>query len=291
MTITADKPLRNRDRGRGVVHPTSFLRVVRSETLKFLTIPSPLVLMLCTIVVMVGIAVLMAFLTGSMSQMAADDPELAGVPTMTAAMTVFAGVGFAQLIVGSLGVIIGSSEFTTGMARTTFTAVPRRLSVLGAKIVVLAVAVAVVTAVGALISAASVWPIAESYELGFEMWDAESLQGLWTTTAYLAAVALIGLALGILLRNAAGGIVILAALLFVLPTVLTMVPSDLLNTMATYLPDAAYAAVSGTGLDPAEAEAMGMQPPLEPWQGWLTLGGWTLLPILAAGALLRHRDI
>ena len=36
------------------------------------------------------------------------------------------GVSFAQLILGSLGVLLMSSEFTTGMARSTFAAVPKR---------------------------------------------------------------------------------------------------------------------------------------------------------------------
>lgn len=292
MTATAETPLRNRDRGRGVAHPTSFLRILRAETLKFFTIPSPVILLLCSVLLMAGIAALSAWGLGSFSAMAADDPEMAaGAPDLSATSTLFGGVSFAQLIVGSLGVIIGSSEFTTGMARTTFTAVPRRLTVLGAKAVVLSVAAAVVALVGAVLSALVVWPIAENYSMVFEPFGASAQQQLWTSVAYLAAVALIGLALGVLLRNAAGGIVILAALLFVLPIVFAMIGIDVLSTVATYLPDAAYTVISGTSVDPAQAEMMNMAEPLGLWQAWTALSAWAVLPLVAAGAVLHRRDI
>ncbi|GHD11473.1 ABC transporter permease [Zhihengliuella salsuginis] len=292
MTATAETPLRNRDRGRGVVHPSSFVRVLRAETIKFFTIPSPVVLMICSVVLMIGIGALAALASGSMAAMMAENPDMGGeMPAMSAVSALFGGVGFVQLIVGSLGVIVGSSEFSTGLARTTFTAVPRRLNVLGAKIVVLAVAAAVVTLVGTALSAVAIWPIAENYSMSFDVWDPQTLQGLWTTMAYLVCVTLIGLALGMLLRNAAGGIVILAALLFVLPLALNMIGHDITTTLAMYLPDAAYTAISGVGPSAAEAEAMGLPAPLEVWQGWLALGAWAALPTIAAGAVLHRRDI
>lgn len=292
MTATAETPLRDRQRGRGVVHPSNFLRVLRAETIKFTTIPSPIVLMICAVVLMAGIAAIATFGTGSFAAMVEENPEMgAGAPQMTATSSLFTGVAFVQLIVGSLGVIVGSSEFTTGLARTTFTAVPRRLSVFGAKILVLAIAAAAVTLVGTAVSALASWPIAENYSMSLDLFAPEAQRMLWTTVAYLVVVAMMGLSLGLLLRNAAGGIVILAALLFVVSTVLNLVPNDFLNTAALYLPDGGYAAISGTGVDAETAQAMGMAAPLEPWEGWLTLGGWTVVPLLAAGAVLRRRDI
>jgi len=41
----------------------------------------------------------------------------------------FSGLGLAQLAFGALGVLVISSEYATGLIRTTFTAVPRRRAV------------------------------------------------------------------------------------------------------------------------------------------------------------------
>ena len=45
----------------------------------------------------------------------------------------FAGLGIAQLAFGALGVLAISSEYTTGLIRTTFASVPRRRAVIAAK--------------------------------------------------------------------------------------------------------------------------------------------------------------
>ena len=107
----------------------SFLRVLNSEFIKFRTLLSTLILLGSTVVVMVGFGALSAWGTGQFSEAAAQDPEAAAriaaqggdlavsVPT--------SGIVFAQLILGSLGVLLMSSEFTTGMARSTFAAVPK----------------------------------------------------------------------------------------------------------------------------------------------------------------------
>ena len=45
-----------------------------------------------------------------------------------------AGVQLAQLAIGVLGVLIITAEYSTGMIRASFTAVPKRLPVLWAKV-------------------------------------------------------------------------------------------------------------------------------------------------------------
>ena len=48
--------------------------------------------------------------------------------------TTLIGVGVAQLAIGVLGVLVITGEYSTGMIRATFTAVPKRLPVLWAKV-------------------------------------------------------------------------------------------------------------------------------------------------------------
>jgi hypothetical protein len=51
----------------------------------------------------------------------------------------FTGLGLAQLAFGVIGVLAISSEYATGLIRTTFGAVPRRRAVLAAKAAVVGV--------------------------------------------------------------------------------------------------------------------------------------------------------
>ena len=95
----------------------SFPRVLNSEFIKFRTLLSTLILLGCTVLVVVGFGALSAWGTGQFAEAAATDPEAAaafasqggdlavGVPT--------SGIAFAQLILGSLGVLLMSSEFST----------------------------------------------------------------------------------------------------------------------------------------------------------------------------------
>ncbi|MBG6084674.1 ABC transporter permease [Zhihengliuella flava] len=288
MIATAEAPRRDRAAARGVAHPTSLLRVIRSEVIKLFTVPAPLVLLLCVILLSVGLAALTAWASGAFM---ADMVDQAGAPEISATTHIYSGVAFAQLITGALGVVVGSTEFSTGMSRTTFTAVPRRLSVFFAKVVVLGVVSALTALIAFAASAAVVAPIAGHYSMELDLLGAAAQQDLWASVAYLVATALIGLALGMLLRNAAGGIVILAALLFVLPIAFMMIGNDFFSTLAAYLPDAAYSAISSSALSAEDAAAMGVAEPLPVWQAWLTLGAWVVAPLVAAGAVLRWRDL
>ena len=54
------------------------------------------------------------------------------------------GYYLGQLLIGALGVLFVTGEYSTGMIRSTFAAVPKRLPVLWAKLVVFVAVTAVV---------------------------------------------------------------------------------------------------------------------------------------------------
>lgn len=263
---------------------TSFARTLRSEAIKFTTVPSTLVLVLATVVVMMGFAALAAWGIGSVAEMGATDPEMTGGEDVTGMANTIAssGIMFAQLIVGSLAVIVMSSEFTTGMARATFAAGPRRYPVVLAKALLVAVVAFVVTAVSIALSALLIGPILNHYGLSQDMSSDVFQQNLWIGSAYVAAIALIGFSLGGLLRNSAGGIVTLVGLIFVLPIVLSILSTDFITKIRRFLPSEAYNnLVFGQAMEGA----------LEQWQAWLTLGLWAGIPLLAAVLVIQRRDV
>lgn len=271
--------------GRSLPGPT-FLRVLNSEVIKFRSLLSTLILLASTAVVMVGFGALSAWGTGQFADAATRDPQAAArmasqggdlavsVPT--------SGIAFAQLILGSLGVLLMSSEFTTGMARSTFAAVPRRLPAFAAKLVVVMVTSFVVTAVSTWVAGLVAVPIMDNYALTLDLGSSQSVKLLLVNSIYVAAVAAIGTALGTLIRNSAGGIMSLVGIFFVAPIAFQLIPGDFFTEARKYLP--------GNTVEPLTA-AQHVPDTLEAWQAALVLGAWVVIPVLLAALLLKRRDV
>lgn len=263
-----------------------FLRVLNSEFIKFRTLLSTLVLLGSTVLVMVGFAALTAWGIGQFSEVGMQDPEAAAAfaaqgGDLTAGVST-SGIAFAQLILGSLGVLLMSSEFTTGMARSTFAAVPRRIPAFGAKLLVVSVAAFVLTAASVYLAGLVSLPILAAHDLTLDLAGSQPVKLQLVTSLYVAAVAAIGVSLGALLRNSAGGIMALVALLFVAPVAFQLVPGDFFVEARKYLP--------GNTIEPLTA-VQHVPDTLEAWQAALVLGAWVLVPVLLAGVLLKQRDI
>ncbi|MEV7119348.1 ABC transporter permease [Kitasatospora griseola] len=121
------------------------------------------------------------------------------------------------LMTAALGAIAILSEQTTGLLRTSFAAVPARRELLAAKV---AVVTAVATGFGVLVASVSFWldeaMLAGTYG-GVSIADPGALR-LLVASALLAPVgALVGLALGAVIRHSVTTMVALFALLFMVP--------------------------------------------------------------------------
>ena len=136
------------------------------------------------------------------------------------------GVFLAQLVVAVLGVLVISGEYGTGMSRSTFTAVPKRLPVLAAKAAVLFVVtflVGLVSTVGAYFVSTAVY---SAHGVSASLTDPDLYMPLLGASLYLALVAVFSLGVGMMVRSSAGGIGIVLAFLLVVPTILQLVPAD-----------------------------------------------------------------
>jgi ABC-2 type transport system permease protein len=264
----------------------SFFRVLNSEFIKFRTLLSTLILLASTAVVMVGFGALSAWGTGQFADAAGSDPQAAEALAAQGgdlAVTVpTSGIAFAQLILGSLGVLLMSSEFTTGMARSTFAAVPKRIPAFVAKLAVVMVSAFVLTAASTYIAGLVAVPILDNYGLKLDLGSSQSVKLLLVNSAYVAAVAAIGMALGTLVRNSAGGIMSLVGLFFVAPIAFQLIPGDFFVEARKYLP--------GNTLTPLTAVEH-VPDTLEVWQAGLVLGAWVVVPLALAMILLKTRDV
>ncbi|MGJ3190874.1 ABC transporter permease [Paenarthrobacter nitroguajacolicus] len=264
----------------------AFHRVLNSEFIKFRTLMSTLILLASTALVMVGFAALSAWGTGQFAEQVANDPEAAAAMAAQggdlAVSIPTSGISFAQLILGSLGVLLMSSEFTTGMARSTFAAVPKRLSPFLAKLIVVMVSAFLLTAVSIYIAGLVSLPIVDNYDLKLDLGSSQSVKLLLVNSLYVAAVAAIGMALGTIVRNSAGGIMSLVGLLFVAPIAFQLIPGDFFKEANKYLPTSTISPLTAVEHVPETLEA---------WQAALVLGAWVVVPVALAMVLLKKRDV
>jgi hypothetical protein len=148
----------------------------------------------------------------------------------------FLGLVAGQLLLGVLGVLTITTEFSSGMIRATFAAAPRRPLVLAAKAAVL----------GAVTLAAGEIAAFAAFYAGQAMLNAPAphatlgqpgvLRAVAMAGAYPALIALISLGIGAIIRHTAGAICALAGVVFVLP-VLFSLGSSPQNTAQKFLPD------------------------------------------------------
>jgi hypothetical protein len=204
-----------------VTMPTRARNVLASEWIKLRSVRSTYLVLLFGAAAAVGIGYLVAH---------ADATHWA---TMTAAARAafdpvsdsFAGLGLAQLAFGALGVLVISSEYATGLIRTTFAAAPRRRAVIAAKAAVVGV---VTLLAGELIAFATFfagqWALAAQH-LNVTLAHPGALRGVLAAGFYLAVMAWVGLGLGAVIRHTAGAITAMVGVVFLLPTIIHALPA------------------------------------------------------------------
>src|SRR5919202_1350141 len=115
--------------------------------------------------------------------------------------------------------------------------------------------------------------------------DPGALRAVIGAGLYLAVVAVLALALGVLFRSSVGTIAAVVALMLVVPGIATALPGAWQDTVVPYLPAAAGQAIIGqTRFAPAGPHL------LAPWTGFAVLCAYTAVALSAAAITLSSRD-
>jgi ABC-type transport system involved in multi-copper enzyme maturation permease subunit len=191
------------------------------------------------------------------------------------------GVFLAQLAVGVLGVLFIGSEHTTGMIRTTFTAVPARRRVLAAKATVLAAVSAVAGAVSTLTAFFAGQAILSTKHIGVSFFSPGVPRALLGASAYFVLIALLAFGLGAILRSTPGAISTLFGLVLVLPILVAGLPSPWREDISQVLPGQAGEAMFAVSQT---------QDLLSPLPGALVFVAWVAAALTAAMVLVTRRD-
>ena len=289
-TATAPAPSRRTARtdGSGV----NFARVIRSEWIKITTLPSTVILLSVTLVVMVGLAALVAWSWAVTAEMLADDPTMGPAMGVGTGMdlqamvydTPASGVLFGQLLIAALAVVLVASEYSTGMIRSTMVAVPTRTPALLAKAIITALIAFVIGVAGAFASYLISQPLLAPENLDFSLDAPWVLPSIINTGTLLAAIAVMGVAVGSLLRSTAGGVVTIIGVLFVLPVIVQLV-----SGLADWIPDAARFLPSSAGTQLVATQIA--DGALNQLEGGLVVGGWAIALILVALIVNKRRDV
>jgi ABC-2 type transport system permease protein len=247
------------------------LDLLASEWTKFRSVRSTYWSLLVAVVTPVAVSAVVAYaFTSARNQGPPPDPLLPGVISLE----------YALIAVSVMGVLAFSAEYGTGLIRVTFTAAPRRRAVLAAKAVVLG---ALTLAAGELVAFVSFWlvqAVLAGHRQGVSLGRPGVAGAVLSAGLLLCVCALLGLALGAIIRHTAGGIAATVAVILV-PGILALLPAPWNGRLGRFT--LLQAARQVSALHPA-ADL------LSPGWSLLVLLAWPAAALAAAAVLITRRD-
>ncbi len=287
--------------------------VVASEFTKLRSVRSTYWTLAALVIVSVGIAAIAGF--GIASNIHSNPQNKAGMDATQASLIAFFELG--QLIIAVVGAMSITSEYSTGMIRTSMTVMPRRGTVYLAKLIVLTTVTLVVSVVTSFIAffvgqaamsgsgvSASLFhsttipanafmhppaggPGAGPPIVTFQGTEVISsgtvLAAVIGTALFVTVVALIAFGLGAIIRHTAGAITSAIGLMFVLSVIIQILPSNWRWDIMRFFPDAAGRVLSVT-VGPSNPHLWSA------WPQFLVTVIWAVVLVGAGGYLFHKRD-
>lgn len=253
--------------------PVTTRRAISSEWIKWRTLRSTWAVLAVALAAMVIIGLLVAYNTRHLTS-SLQPNDIAPSATLQ-------GFYLGQLLLGSLGVLFVSGEYSTGMIRSTLAAVPKRVPVLWAKLVVLVGIVGASMIVISFVAFLSSEGLLSHYRTGYSLSDPGVLRVVLGTAIYLTLVSVIGAILGWIVRSTPGALVAYVGVVLVLPVLFGNALGIWGKNVGKFLP-------SSAGMRFAESIPDGYS--LTLWWGLAVLLGWVVVGLLVSVVLLRRRD-
>jgi ABC-type transport system involved in multi-copper enzyme maturation permease subunit len=288
--------------------------VIASEFTKLRSVRSTYWTIAALFIVGVGIAALVGF--GIASNIHNQPWNKAGTDGTQSILTPFLFIG--QLIIAVIGAMAITSEYSTGMIRTSLTAMPRRGTVYAGKLIVLTSVTLVVSLVTSFIAffvgsatlsgsgvAGSLFhnvtipanvnmsppaggpgngPPNYTFVGTDVITSGHVLTAIVGSALFVTVVALIAFGLGAIIRHTAGAISSVFGLMFVLSIIIQVLPETWRDDIMRFFPDAAGRVLSVT--------LPGQQNPhlWSTWPQFLVTVIWAVVLVGAGGYLFRKRD-
>lgn len=256
----------------------SLPRVILSEWTKLVSLRSTVLSFLAAAVMIIGLGALITSAINSNWDEASPLEQALFDPTFVS----LAGIFLAQLAVGVLGVLLFAGEYTTGMVRSTFAAVPRRLPVVWAKLTVFVLSSLVLMSIACWTAFFLGQYLLSDTGVAASWDDPNVVRAVFGAALYLTLIGVLGFALGALFRNVPGAVSVLFALLLILPILVNFLPSSWSEPVNKYLPSSAGQTLIQTIEVPGS---------LSPEVGFLVFVGYIAVALVATIVLLVRRDV
>ncbi|MCB5177848.1 ABC transporter permease [Streptomyces sp. SMC 277] len=249
--------------------------VLKSEWTKIRTVASTVWSLVSALVATVGISAALCWAIGATFDDLPQEQQATFDPTVMS----FAGMTFGQLGMIVFGVLVVTSEYSSGMIRTSLAAVPRRGTLLLSK---LAVATALALVVGLLTSFLSFFlgqAILGEHSIGIG--EPNILRAVVGAGLYMALIALFSMGFATILRSAVLSLGILMPFFLMISNILSAFETT--RKVSQWFPDQAGSKIMQTV--PGTVET-----PYGPWTGLGIMVVWVLAAVLGGYLVLRKRD-
>jgi ABC-2 type transport system permease protein len=262
---------------RPAVRAATFADALRSEWTKLRSLRSTFWALAVTVVLGIGLGAAISAATAHGYAKFSVSSKLSWDPTNVS----LAGVAIASLAIAVLGVLFISSEYSSGMIRTSLIAVPKRGRVLAAKSLVFAAVTFVVGEVTSFVAFFVGQALISGHAPTAALGDPGVARAVVGTGLYLTVLAVLSVAAGTLLRRPAAGIACMTAVLFVLPGIAQALPDSWRNPVTEFWPTQAGGQI---------ASVYHAAHTLQPWPGFGVMCLFAAIVYAIAWALLDSRD-
>ncbi|WP_037913445.1 ABC transporter permease [Actinacidiphila yeochonensis] len=194
--------------------------------------------------------------------------------------TSFFGMTLGQLALIVFGVLVFSSEYSTGMIRTSLAAVPQRASFYLAKVAVAGMLAFVVGMVTSFLTFFLGQALLGSHKA--HIGDPGVLRAVFGAGLYMTLLVLLCVGAAAMLRSPMLGLGIMMPFFFLVSPILTAVPK--VKTVARYFPDQAGRKIMQVVPSSGDHTSYG------PWGGILIMAVWVVVVLIGGYAVLKRRD-
>jgi len=272
----------------------SFRGIVVSEWIKFFSVRSSYLVLGLFILVTAGFNTVLCLglrLRGDPQNLAEQH-----LSVMVAQLTAVVGT----LVVGVLGVLAITTEYSSGQIRTSLWAVPRRLPVLWAKAVVVAFVAAWAAVVTIILSYLVGWLLLRHSGIDLSLTRGQNDRILVGIILFVVTITVLGLMVGALIRSTAGALAAVVTLTFVLPVIANLVRGalgvaptySLVRRLVFYSLEILPTAAGQPLLSWTTSDTSSRVPTLHltAWTGLAVMWAWVVVVAVPAVIRLRTRD-
>jgi ABC-type transport system involved in multi-copper enzyme maturation permease subunit len=257
---------------------------LRSEFTKIRSVRSTYWTLLALVVACIGIGALFSWgeaqHVASMAGTRAAGAVAADGRAHAVATSLF-GLLIGQLVIMVLGALTMTSEYSTGMIRTSLTTMPRRGTVFAAKAIVfgtVALAVGMVASFGSFYAGQA---ILSTQHVGAALGQPGVLRAVIGGGLFLTVCGLLSFGIGAMLRHTAGAITASIGLMFVLFILSGFLPGNWAAHVDKWIPFNAGAAIW---------ERVSGQDMFQPWTGFAVFCGYAAIAVIGGLIVFRRRD-